>query len=378
MKKMIVSMILVGGKGSRLKEITKDTAKPAVSFGAKYRLIDFTLSNITNSDIDVVGVVTQYEPYDLMNYIGSGASWDLDVVDGGIHFLTPFAKNGEVLWQQGTAHAVKQYFNFVKEYQADYVLILSGDQIYKMDYQKMLEHHLKHNSGVTIACTNVPEEETYRFGIVEADENNVVIGFEEKPKKAKSTLASMGLYLFSTEVLEELLNNIEKDEDFDFGKNIIPKSLREGYVVTQYTFSGYWKDVGTIDSLFQTNMDLLNNPDFLTLNTSKSLPIYSKSLNLPPHVVMRRGRVYDCIIADGCLIDGTVRHSVVGYESVLKLKSIIENCVILPNVIISENAYLKNCIVNKGVIIPKNYHCEALEPVLIDYDNMMELGEIRE
>ncbi len=378
MKKTIVSMILVGGQGSRLKEITKDTAKPAVSFGAKYRLIDFTLSNITNSDIDVVGVVTQYEPYDLMNYIGSGASWDLDVVDGGIHFLTPFARNGDVLWQRGTAHAIKQYFNFVKEYQADYVLILSGDQIYKMDYQKLLEHHLKNNADLTIACTNVEISEASRFGIVESDATSKVTGFEEKPKKPKSTLASMGLYLFNTKVLEKLLSDIEQEEENDFGQNILPKSLREGYVVSQFTFSGYWKDVGTIESLYQTNMDLLDNPDFLTLNTSKNLPIYSKSLNLPPHIVMQHGNVKNAIIADGCLIDGCVIHSVCGYETVTKRGSKIENCVLLPNVTILENAFIRNCIVNKGLTIPANFNLDSPKVVLLDQNNLMKLGEIHE
>lgn len=378
MKKTIVSMILVGGQGSRLKEITKDTAKPAVSFGAKYRLIDFTLSNITNSEIDVVGLVTQYEPYDLMNYIGSGASWDLDVSDGGIHFLTPFSRHGDVLWQRGTAHAVKQYFNFVKEYQADYVLILSGDQIYKMDYQKMLEHHLRHNADVTIACTHVDIEEAYRFGIVDIDEKNRLIGFEEKPSNPKSTLASMGLYLFATDALEKLLSNVEKEEANDFGKNILPKSLEEDYYVSAYTFSGYWKDVGTIESLYESNMDLLNNPDFLTLNTSRTLPIYSKSLNLPPHMILEHGNVQDSVVADGSLINGYVKHSVLSYETKLARYSHVEDAVLLPNVEVGEHAFLKNVIINKGVIIPKNYYIDAKKITLIDQDNLMKVGEVHE
>lgn len=371
-------MILVGGKGSRLKEITKDTAKPAVSFGAKYRLIDFTLSNLTNSNIDVVGVVTQYEPYDLMSYIGSGASWDLDVVDGGIHFLTPYARNGDVLWQQGTAHAIRQYFNFVKEYQSNYVLILSGDQIYKMDYQKMLEHHLNHNADITIACTNVEKEEASRFGIVTIDESNRVKTFEEKPSKPKSTLASMGLYLFNTNVLEKLLIFDKSDEIIDFGKNILPKSIADGDIVSAYTFHGYWKDVGTIESLYQANMDLVENQDFLTLNTSRNLPIYSKSLNLPPHIVLNHGDIKQSIIADGCLIDGKVNHSVVGYECIMRRGSKIDHSVIMPNTIINENVQLRNVIVNKGLEIPKNYKLISDEIVLLDSTNIRKIGEIHE
>jgi len=378
MKKIIISMILVGGKGSRLKEITKDTAKPAVSFGAKYRLIDFTLSNITNSNIDVVGVVTQYEPFELMSYISSGASWDLDVSDGGIHFLTPFAKQGEMRWQKGTAHAIRQYFNFVKEYQADYVLILSGDQIYKMDYQLLLDHHLKHNADLTIACTPVPSTEASRFGIICMNEDSRITCFEEKPKNPKSNLASMGLYLFSSEILEKLLTNIDSTEEVDFGKDILPKSLKEGYIVNGYVFNGYWQDVGTVESLYQTNMDLLNNPNFLTLNTSKHLPVYSKSLNLPPHVILEQGCVTHSVIADGSIINGSVEHSVISFECVLKTGSKIIKSVLLPNVHMGENSYIENAIVNKGVRIPAGYKRYGEEIILIDSSNLMKCGEIHE
>jgi len=290
-KKTLIAMILVGGKGTRLKEITKDTAKPAVSFGAKYRLIDFTLSNLTNSDIDVVGLVTQYEPYELMGYIGRGASWDLDRLDGGLFFLTPYAKNGDVMWQKGTAHAISQYFSFVKEYEANYVLILSGDQIYKMNYREMLKHHLTHNAMITIAGTRVAAEEASRFGIIEQDEEGLAKGFEEKPVHPKSNLASMGLYIFNTKVLEELLSNADSEDSIDFGKNIIPRSIRDGLRVSVYEYEGYWRDVGTVESLFNANMDMLDDPQFLKLNVSKDLPVYSKSLNLPPHIVTSSGVV---------------------------------------------------------------------------------------
>jgi len=364
-------MILVGGKGSRLRSITKDTAKPAVSFGAKYRLIDFTLSNLTNSEIDVVGVVTQYEPYDLMNYIGSGASWDLDFTDGGVHFLTPYAKNGDVMWQKGTAHAIKQYFTFVKEYHANYVLILSGDQIYKMDYQKMLLHHLVHNAEITIACTHVGLEEAGRFGIVDTDETDRIVGFEEKPSRPKSTLASMGLYLFNTETLEQLLLTQAEDDDIDFGKNIIPKAIAQQRSISAYTFHGYWRDVGTVESLYKANMDLLDNPDFLTLNLSRNLPVYSKSLNLAPHLVMEHGGVKKSIVADGCLIDGIVEHSTIGYEARIEEGAIVKNCVLLPGVVIDKDVYVENAIINKNLHLPEGFSRKGEKICLIDEDYLV-------
>ena len=378
MKRSLIAMILVGGKGSRLNEITKDTAKPAVSFGAKYRLIDCTLSNLAHSNIDVVGLITQYEPYELMNYIGNGGSWDLDTIDGGVSFLTPYAKSGEVQWQKGTAHAIYQYFNFVKQYNADHVLILAGDHIYKMDYQKMFEHHLSHQSDLTIASVDVDLEEAKRFGIIDYDDSTKIIGFEEKPKKPKTLHASMGIYLFKTEVLEKLLTSSNQEESIDFGKNIIPKAFSDGYHVYSYPFEGYWKDVGTIGSLYQANMDMLDDPDFLQLNISKGIQVYSKSMNLPPHIVLEDGIIKKSIIADGCIIDGTVVHSTVGYQTVVMKNSYIENSVLLPQVFISENVHLENVIINKGVIIPENYRLIAKEVIVIDSSNLMEVGEIDE
>ncbi|XMB71982.1 sugar phosphate nucleotidyltransferase [Mycoplasmatota bacterium WC30] len=377
MKKMMISMILVGGRGTRLGEITNATAKPAVSFGAKYRLIDFALSNITNSNIGVCGIVTQYEPFELMYYIGSGASWDLDVLDGGIRFLTPYSRKDNVLWQKGTAHAIKQYFHFIKEYKARYVLILSGDHIYKMDYQQMLDHHLKNNAEITIAATEVDRNETHRFGILETSSANKVIGFEEKPENAKSNLASMGIYIFSIDVLEELLNKAS-DSDIDFGKNIIPKSIELNKEVSLYKFEGYWRDVGTIESLYEANMDLLNSPDYLTLNVSKNMPVYSKSLNLNPHVILSKGRVVNSVVADGCLINGEVIHSTIAYEVTVEAGAQVIDSVILPNSVIGWNSYLKKVIVNKGVIIPENYRCESDKVILITEENLLEVGGIYE
>lgn len=377
MKKTMISMILVGGRGTRLQDITKATAKPAVSFGAKYRLIDFTLSNITNSNIDVCGIVTQYEPFDLMYYIGSGASWDLDVLDGGIRFLTPYTTHDNVLWQKGTAHAIKRYFDFIKNHQARYVLILSGDHIYKMDYQKMLRQHIETNSEITIGVKEINIEEANRFGILEIDETNHIVGFEEKPKNPRSNFASMGIYIFSVNVLEELLNKAS-DSDIDFGKNIIPKSIRLNKVVSPYKFKGYWRDVGTVESLYKANMELLDDPNFLGLNVSKNMPIYSKSLNLNPHVILSKGSVKNSVIADGCLINGEIIHSTIAYESVVESNAKVIDSVILPNVHIGYNSYIKNCIVINNLIIPDNYRCDADELILLTEDNLLKVGEIYE
>jgi len=377
MKKTMISMILVGGRGTRLGDITDNTAKPAVSFGAKYRLIDFTLSNITNSNIDVCGIVTQYEPFELMYYIGSGASWDLDVLDGGIRFLTPYSRKEAILWQKGTAHAVKQYMNFIKDYNARYVLILSGDHIYKMDYQLMLSHHLHNNADITIAVTEVDASEANRFGILERDIKNRVISFTEKPENPNGNLASMGIYIFSVDVLEELLEKASED-DIDFGKNIIPKAIKSNKVVSLYNFKDYWRDVGTVKSLYDANMDLLADPNFLELNSSKNFPVYSKSLNLNPHVILSKGNVRKSVIADGCLINGEIKNSTVAYKTIVEAGAKVIDSVILSEVNIGYNAYLKKVVVNKGVIIPDNYHCDNKEITLITSDNIYEVGEIYE
>ena len=378
MKRSLIAMILVGGKGSRLNEITKDTAKPAVSFGAKYRLIDFTLSSLSYSNIDVVGLITQYEPYDLMNYIGNGGSWDLDMIDGGISFLTPYAKSGEVQWQKGTAHAISQYFNFIMQYQAEHVLILAGDHIYKMDYQKMFEHHLKNDADLTISCVDIPKDEAFRFGIVDFDDDTLIKSFAEKPEHPASSHASMGIYIFKTHVLEYLLRDVNEQQSVDFGKNIIPQAIFENFRLYAYPFDGYWRDVGTIESLYHANMDMLDDPDFLQLNVSKGIQIYSKSMNLPPHIVLEDGIIKNSVIADGCIIDGFIKHSTVGYQTVVMKNSVIEDCVLLPQTFISENVHLKNVIVNKGVIIPENYTLIADEITVIDSSNLYEVGEIDE
>lgn len=373
--KKIISMILVGGKGTRLGEITNEKAKPAVSFGGKYRLIDFTLSNISNSNIDVCGIITQYEPLELINYIGNGSSWDLDYVDGGIRFLTPYLKKDSILWQKGTGHAVKQFFDFINNYDTEYVLILPGDHIYKMDYMPMLKATEAANSDITIASTNLFEESN-RFGVIETDDNNFIIGFEEKPDKPNSNKVSMGIYIFKTKVLEELL--FGDDKMYDFGNDIIPYALKANKKILNYDFNGYWRDVGTIESLFRANMDMLNDSNFLELNSSKNLPVFSRSLNLEPHVILNNGLVRASVIADGSQIDGEINHSVIAYKVIVKKGSVIKNCCLLSNVVIEENVKLEKAIVNEQVVLPKNYQSINSDITLITKDNLFEVGEIVE
>jgi len=370
-------MILVGGRGTRLGDITREIAKPAVSFGAKYRLIDFTLSNISNSNISTCGIVTQYEPFELMNYIGSGASWDLDYIDGGVRFLTPYSRHENVLWQKGTAHAIKQYFRFIKDQKPDYVLILSGDHIYKMDYQEMVKTHIEKKAEVTIAATKVNINEASRFGILEVDENNKLLNFYEKPDHPVSNLASMGIYIFSSQVLEELFFSSSEEELIDFGKDIIPYCIKIKKDIAVHEFKDYWRDVGTIESLHQANMDLLEDSDFLGLNSSKRLPIFSKSLNLPPHMVMDSGVIKSSVIADGSIIAGSVIHSTVAYQVSVGFSSVIRNCVVLPNAVIGNNVEIENAIINSGLKIPTNYFSKSKKVRLITAENLLEVGEIR-
>jgi len=376
--KKIISMILVGGRGTRLGDITKNTAKPAVSFGAKYRLIDFTLSNISNSDIDVCGIVTQYEPFELMNYIGSGASWDLDYIDGGIRFLTPYSQAEDVLWQKGTAHAIKQYFRFIKDYQPEHILILSGDHIYKMDYNLMLKHHIEAKAELTISATTVGIKEAKRFGTLEVNDQNQLTAFYEKPDKPVSNLASMGIYLFSYEALERIFFEDNQNELVDFGRNIIPYCLKQNYDISVYKFNDYWRDVGTIESLYQANMEMLEDPKFLGLNSSQNLPIFSKSLNLQPHVILDCGAVTLSVIADGSIICGKINHSTISYHVVIEKGSEIEDSVIFPNVKIGKNCILKKVLVDRNTVIPDNYRLVSEKVVLVTQNNLFEVGEIHE
>ena len=372
----IISMILVGGKGTRLGDMTKNKAKPAISFGGKYRLIDFTLSNLSHSHIEICGIVTQYEPMELMNYIGNGSSWDLDYTDGGIRFLTPYLKRDDIEWQKGTGHAVKQFFDFIEHYNCEYVLILPGDHIYKMDYNELIKAIEEDGSDLLIASTRLKQEDLHRFGLIETDETNHVISFIEKPDNPKTDLVSMGIYIFRKDVLEELLFN--EKELLDFGSDIIPEAIIKNKKILAYEYKGYWRDVGTIHSLYDSNMDLLDDPKFLGLNSSKNLPIFSRSLNLDPHIVLNQGLIQDSVIADGCKINGHVINSTIAYQVDIEKNAFVKDSVILSKVIINEGVHLEKVIVNEGVRLPKNYKSVNQECVLITENNLFRVGEIRE
>ena len=306
-KKRCVAMLLAGGQGSRLGILTRHMAKPAVPYGGKYRIIDFPLSNCSNSGIDVVGVLTQYRPLELNAYIASGAPWDLDLVSGGVFVLPPYqtGKTGE--WYKGTANAIYQNLSFISQYDPDYVLILSGDHIYKMDYAAMIAHHESHGADATIAVRQVPWEEASRFGIMNTDAQDNIIEFEEKPKNPKSNNASMGVYVFTWDKLRKYLTADENDPQSqnDFGKNIIPAMLADGQKMTAYSFNGYWKDVGTIESLWEANMDLLADTPEIDLH-DKKFRIYARNLGLLPQYIANGAQVENCLITEGCEIMGRV------------------------------------------------------------------------
>ena len=338
-----VAMILAGGQGSRLGILTKDVAKPAVPFGGKYRIIDFPLSNCTHSGITTVGVLTQYQPLDLNTYIGNGQPWDLDRNDGGVYVLPPYVSAEKGEWYKGTANAIYQNIGFISKFDPEYVVILSGDHIYKMDYSKMVKAHKKAKAAATIAVIEVPWDEASRFGIMNTDENLNITEFEEKPVNPKSNLASMGVYVFSWPVLKQYLIDDENDpnSDNDFGKNIIPKMLGDGNKLLAYKFDGYWKDVGTIQSLWEANMNLLSeNPGYKI--DDEDWKIFSRNPAMPPHYLAPNSRVKNCYITEGCEIEGDV-----------------ENCVIFEGVTIEEGAVVRDtvlfpcCTVKKGAVVSK-------------------------
>ena len=334
-KEECVAMLLAGGQGSRLYTLTEKMAKPAVPFGAKDRIIDFTLSNCVNSGIDTVGVLTQYQPLVLNEYIGNGQPWDLDRMNGGVMVLPPYQGSKSADWYKGTANAIYQNLNFINRYDPDYVLILSGDHIYKMDYNAMLEYHKKMNSAATIAVINVPLEQASRFGIMNTDENNKIVEFEEKPKEPKSTKASMGIYIFNRSLLAKYLEADENNPESsnDFGKNIIPAMLDAGEPMYAYEFSGYWKDVGTIQSLWEANMDLLgDNPVFNLFDDDWR--IYTRSEVRPPHYIGNDAKVINSIVTEGCEVHG-----------------IVENSLLFGGVKVARGAYIKNSIVMQDTVI---------------------------
>ncbi len=354
-KKECVAMLLAGGQGSRLYALTEKTAKPAVPFGGKYRIIDFPLSNCVNSGIDTVGVLTQYQPLVLNDYIGNGLPWDLDRAQGGVKILPPYQGKNGADWYTGTANAIYQNMALIDRYDPDYVIILSGDHIYKMDYSKMLDYHKKMKADASIAVIDVPIEEASRFGIMSVDENGKIFKFAEKPKNPVSTKASMGIYVFSKDVLFRYLNADAADENSsnDFGKNIIPAMLQNGETMVAYPFSGYWKDVGTISSLWEANMDLLGDIPELSIS-NEEWRIYSRHDAHAPQYVGKDAVIDNSSITEGCQIYGTVRNSVLGAGVRVMNGAVVEDAVIMENVVIGEGAEVRYSIIDENVKVGKN------------------------
>ena len=354
-KKECVAMLLAGGQGSRLYALTTNIAKPAVAFGAKYRIIDFPLSNCVNSGIDTVGVLTQYQPLILNEYIGNGQPWDLDRNYGGVHILSPYQAKTNSSWYEGTANAIYQNLHFMKMYNPEYVLILSGDHIYKMDYAAMLKAHKEKGADCTIAAINVPIEEASRFGILNTNPDGSIYQFEEKPKQPKSTLASMGIYIFSAKKLFKYLeeDDANPNSSKDFGKDVLPAMLNAGEKMFSYEFEGYWKDVGTVASLWQANMDLLGeNPEFDV--GDKSWKIHSRNPLAPPEHIGENGVVKNSMIALGCEIDGVVENSVLGSNVVVEKGAVVKDAIVLANSVIKADATVSYSIVDENVTVGNN------------------------
>ncbi len=351
-KKEIVAMILAGGQGSRLGVLTKKLAKPAVPFGGKYRIIDFPLSNCSNSGIYTVGVLTQYKPLELNSHIGIGAPWDLDRRDGGVSILPPYQEEKGGKWYKGTANAIYQNIEYIDRYDPEYTLILSGDHIYKMNYDSMLEFHKEKGADATIAVIDVPIEEASRFGIMNTKEDLSIYEFEEKPSNPKSTKASMGIYIFNWSTLKKFLIMDENDEtsNNDFGKNIIPKMLNANMKLVAYPFKGYWKDVGTIRSLWEANMDLLNMDNELNLYDN-SWKIYSENIVMPAQYIGKNSEVNESLVAEGCIIEGDVDHSVIFQGVKIGKNSIVKNSVIMNDAIVEENVIINKAIIGSKAII---------------------------
>ena len=354
-KKKCIAMLLAGGQGSRLYALTNKIAKPAVPFGGKYRIIDFPLSNCVNSGIDTVGVLTQYQPLILNEYIGNGQPWDLDRNYGGVHILSPYqAKEGSE-WYKGMANAIYQNLYFIKRYNPEHVLILSGDHIYKMNYDEMLRAHVDANADCTIATIRVPFEEASRFGIINAKSNGEIYEFEEKPKNPKSNLASMGIYIFKAEKLYKYLEEDEKLENTknDFGGDVLPRMLSLGEKMMAYEFEGYWKDVGTISSLYDANMDLLGDSPNLDID-DKMWVIRSRNAIAPPHYIGKNARVVNSGIIAGCEIEGTVENSVFSHNVIVEEGAVVKNSVIFSGTTIKKGAVVENSIIDENVTIGEN------------------------
>ncbi len=365
-------MLLAGGQGSRLGSLTFNNAKPAVLFGGKYRIIDFPLSNCMNSDIDVVGVLTQYRPYILNNYISDGSAWALDKVNAGARILPPYMGQKGGRWYNGTADAIYQNIDFIDQFNPEFVLILSGDHIYKMDYAKMIDFHKERNADLTIAVMDVPWEDASRFGIVCTNDDQRILEFQEKPDEPKSNKASMGIYVFSWSVLRKaLIEDAENpNSENDFGHNVIPMLHDEGRRLFAYTFSGYWRDVGTIQSYYDANMDLLDDSCDFDLS-DRNFRIFSNNTSRHPQFVGQSATVTDSLICDGCVIFGDVEHSIISHDIMIGKNTVIKNSIIHTGAKIEDGAYLENCIVGSRGVVPADTRISAA-----DSDNPAEIHVI--
>ena len=367
--KKCVAMLLAGGQGSRLGVLTSKIAKPAVPYGGKYRIIDFPLSNCANSGIDTVGILTQYKPLELNNYIGSGKPWDLDRISGGVHILPPYQTQAGGDWYKGTANAIYQNIEFIERYNPEYVLILSGDHIYKMDYSEMINAHTESGADCTIAVLEVSLEEATRFGIMNANPDGTIYEFEEKPPKPKSNLASMGIYVFNWDKLRKYLVEDEADptSSNDFGKNIIPAMLNAGEKLMVYRFNDYWKDVGTVDSLWDANLDLLNPKIDLNLSDS-NWRIYSRTNSMPPQYISAEAKVENSLITDGCEIYGNLDYSILFENVTVEEGATVEYSLIMPGAIIKKGAHVKYSIIAENVVVDENADIGG-DPAIVGTDD---------
>ena len=356
-KKRCIAMLLAGGQGSRLKVLTEKTAKPAVPFGGKYRIIDFPLSNCVNSGIDTVGILTQYQPLELNEYIGNGQPWGLNKTHSCAQVLPPYERHDKKSgWYKGTANAIYQNIDFIDRFDPDYVVILSGDHIYKMDYADMVRYHEKHSASCTIAVRTVPLKEASRFGILNTNPDNSIYEFEEKPKKPKSTNASMGIYVFNWKVLRDALIADEEDEKSsnDFGKNIIPNLLGAGHKMMAYNFDGYWKDVGTIDSLWEANMELLGKEPAFNIRGDERSKIYARNDAHPSSYIDEDAKIVNAFVAEGSEVYGTVRHSVISVGCTIGEDALVEDSVVMPGVVIESGAIVRHAILGENSKVCRN------------------------
>lgn len=366
MKNEILGVILAGGKGTRLGKLTHNQAKPAVPFGGRYRIIDFTLSNCVNSGVKNIGVITQYQPLNLNAHIGNGASWGLDDLNAGVTILQPYSNNEGSKWFEGTAHAIYQNIGCIDQMDPEYILILSGDHIYKMDYEAMLDQHKETGASLTVAVIDVPWNEASRFGIMNTDDNNRIVDFEEKPAEPKSNHASMGIYIFNWKRLREVLvNSFTRNQDMvDFGKNVIPYYLKSGESVFAYNFKGYWKDVGTIDSLWHANMEFLDENNELNLQ-DRTWRIYSRNPIAPPQIIAETAEIKDAMIVDGSYIAGKVDHSILSANVRIQTGSVVTDSVIMPGAKIGKNVTIHRAIIGEGAVIGDDVVIDGTDEIAV-------------